>query len=129
LKQLVPGISVAGIDVSEYGISEAPGDVRGDLVVGNAAQLPFRDQHFDFVFSINTLHNLYCYELYDALREIERVGRSNKYVCVESYRNEDEKANLLYWQLTCESFCTPTEWEWWFKHSGYTGDHSFIFFE
>ena len=28
------------------------------------------------------------------------------YICVESYRNEKEKTNLLYWQLTCESFCT-----------------------
>jgi protein-L-isoaspartate(D-aspartate) O-methyltransferase len=26
-------------------------------------------------------------------------------------------------------FCTPQEWEWWFAHSGYTGDHSFIYFE
>ena len=52
-----------------------------------------------------------------ALREIERVGRRHKYVCVESYRNEDEKVNLLYWQLTCESFYTPEEWQWWFERS------------
>jgi hypothetical protein len=67
--------------------------------------------------------------LYDALKEVERVGRKNKYICVESWRNEEEKANLLYWQLTCETFGTPAEWEWWFKHTGYTGDHSFIYFE
>jgi protein-L-isoaspartate(D-aspartate) O-methyltransferase len=48
---------------------------------------------------------------------------------VESYRNEEEKANLLYWQLTCESFCTPQEWLWWFQQTGYTGDYSFIYFE
>jgi protein-L-isoaspartate(D-aspartate) O-methyltransferase len=40
-----------------------------------------------------------------------------------------EKANLLYWQVTCEAFNTPDEWAWWFNHAGYTGDHSFIFFE
>jgi protein-L-isoaspartate(D-aspartate) O-methyltransferase len=44
-------------------------------------------------------------------------------------RTEEEKANLLYWQFTCEMFCTPKEWEWWFAHTGYTGDHSFIYFE
>ena len=63
------------------------------------------------------------------LKEIERVGKKNKYICVESYKNEIEKSNLLYWQVTCEMFCTPKEWEWWFKETGYSGDHSFIFFE
>ena len=48
---------------------------------------------------------------------------------VESYRNEREKANLLHWQLTCECFYTPQEWEWLFETFGYTGDHSFIYFE
>jgi len=43
--------------------------------------------------------------------------------------NEVEKANLLYWQVTCEAFCTPQEWEWWFRQTGYSGDHSFIYFE
>ena len=90
---------------------------------------PFPDKHFDFVFSITTLHNLHNYDLDKALREMERVGKKNKYLCVESYRNEVEKANLLYWQVTCEAFCTPEEWDWWFKQTGYTGDHSFIYFE
>ena len=87
------------------------------------------DGYFDYVFSITTLHNLHNYDLDKALREMERVGRKNKYLCVESYRNEEEKANLLYWQVTCEAFCTPEEWEWWFKTTGYTGDYSFIYFE
>ena len=41
-------------------------------------------------------------------------------ICAESYRNEEEKANLLYWQLTCEAFCSPEEWEWWFEKTGYS---------
>jgi hypothetical protein len=81
------------------------------------------------VISINTLHNLYCYDLDKALREIQRVGRRHRYVVVESYRTEEEKANLLYWQLTCEGFYTPAEWEWWFQRCGYEGDWSFIYFE
>ena len=74
-------------------------------------------------------HLLACFDLDRALREIERVGRGQKYVVVEAYRNEEEKANLLYWQLTCESFHRPEGWEWWFKQTGYTGDWSFIYFE
>ena len=64
-----------------------------------------------------------------ALKEIMRVSRGKSYIVMESYRTEEEKANLLYWQLTCECFFTPAEWEWLFKEFGYTGDYSFIFFE
>ncbi len=129
LTQAVPGVVVTGIDVSEYAIAHSKEEVRPFLQCANAASLPFPDQSFDLVISITTLHNLYCYELDQALREIERVGAKRKYLCVESYRNEAEKVNLLYWQLTCEMFCTPQEWAWWFRQTGYTGDHSFIYFE
>lgn len=129
LTQLLPGVEVYGIDVSGYAIENAKEEIKDRLQVGNATSLPYPDKHFDFVFSLNALHNLHCYDLDKALREMERVGKGNKYLCVESYRTEEEKANLLYWQVTCEAFNTPEEWEWWFKQTGYTGDHSFIYFE
>ena len=127
--QAVPGIEVRGLDVSTYGIEHAKPEVKPFLDLGHARKLPYADASFDLVVSINTLHNLHCYDLDLALREIERVGKKNKFICVESYRTEEEKANLLYWQLTCEAFCTPEEWAWWFERTGYTGDHGFIFFE
>ena len=95
----------------------------------SADQLDFPDQTFDLVYSLTTLHNLPCFQLDRALREMQRVTLGPAYLCVESYRNEVEKANLLYWQLTCEMFCSPEEWDWWFHHTGYEGDHSFIYFE
>jgi protein-L-isoaspartate(D-aspartate) O-methyltransferase len=48
---------------------------------------------------------------------------------VESYRDQREKANLLYWQLTCKSFYSTNDWEWLYRKIGYTGDYGFIFFE
>lgn len=126
---LVPGVEVFGLDISSYAIEHAKTEIKDSIQLGNANSLPFSDKYFDLVYSINTLHNLYNYELDHSLREIERVGKDNKYICVESYRNEAEKANLLYWQVTCEAFCTPEEWQWWFEQTGYSGDHSFIFFE
>ena len=129
LTRVLPGLEVWGIDISEYAILNGKKELKERLQVCNATALPFQDNYFDFVFTINTVHNLYNYELDSALREIERVGKKNKYLCVESYRNETEKTNLLYWQVTCETFCTPKEWEWWFRTTGFTGDHSFIYFE
>jgi len=81
------------------------------------------------VYTLNVFHNLKNFELWSALQEMERVGRGAKYWVSESFRNEREKVNLLYWQLTCRSFYSVEEWEWLFKKVGYTGDYSFIFFE
>ena len=127
--KVVPGIEIQGIDISEYAIANAKEEIKDNIRVGCATELPYPDDYFDLVISITTLHNLPNYDLDKALREIERVSKKNKYICVESYRNEEEKANLLYWQVTCEAFCTPEEWDWWFRQTGYTGDYSFIYFE
>ena len=127
--KVIPDAEIFGIDISNYAIENSKEEIREHLQVGNATELPWPDNHFDLVCSMNTFHNLYNYELEKALKEFERVGKQNKYICVESYRTEEEKTNLLYWQVTCEAFCTPKEWEWWFEQTGYTGDHSFIYFE
>ena len=127
--QVVPGLDVAGIDISDYGVANAKEEVKPFLKVAGADELPFGDNEFDFVYSMTTLHNLKIAELYTAVQEIVRVGRGDAYVMVESYRNEREKVNLLYWQLTCESFYSPEEWAWIYERNGYTGDYGFIFFE
>jgi protein-L-isoaspartate(D-aspartate) O-methyltransferase len=124
-----PGVQVAGLDISAYAVENSREEVRSFLHVGGADRLPFADRSFDLVVSINMLHNLYINNLFDALKEIERVGRGARHLVVEAYRNEREKVNLLYWQLTCRAFHTPDEWEWIFRQAGYTGDYSFIFFE
>lgn len=127
--QVVPGVKVQGVDISEYAIQNAKEEVRPYLKLGNAVSLPYEDKSFDLVFSINTLHNLYCYDLVKALKEMERVGKKDKYLVVEAYRNEEEKVNLMYWVLTGECYFTPEEWKWFFDLAGYKGDYSFIYFE
>ena len=127
--RVVDDADVHGIDISDYAIEHAKEEVQPNLKVGSATDLPFDTDSFDFVFSINTLHNLYNYDLQRAAAEIERVGRGATHISIESYRNEREKMNLLYWQLTCRAFLTPQEWEWAFAQAGYTGDYGCIFFE
>jgi len=129
LMQAVPGLVVAGLDVSQYGIENAKEEVRPQLTIGTACNLPWPDASFDFVFSINTFHNLKNFELAQALAEMRRVGKEHRYICVESYRTEREKANLLFWQLTCETFYRPEEWHWFYEQYGYEGDSEFIYFE
>jgi SAM-dependent methyltransferase len=128
--QIVPGLGISGIDMSRYGVENAKEEVRSLLKVGSAVELPYPDHHFDLVVSLGVLHNLPLEDVFRAVPEIERVGRrQSKYLMVESFRSEREKANLLYWQLTCLSFHSPETWAWIYNKCGYTGDHGFIFFE
>lgn len=127
--QAVPGCEVAGLDISEYGVAHAKEEVKPYLKVGNCTTLPWPDQHFDFVYSINAFHNLTIDQLKLAVQEMQRVGKGRKWLCVESYRNEREKVNLLYWQITCESFFRPEGWKFLYKEWGYDGDVGFIYFE
>ncbi|MCH9000471.1 MAG: class I SAM-dependent methyltransferase, partial [Proteobacteria bacterium] len=109
--QVLPGVEVSGIDISQYALENAKEEVLTSLRLGTAIDLPYEDRQFDLVVSINTLHNLYNYDLRKALQEIERVGKEHKHVAVDSYRTEREKVNLMYWHITCECFYTPHEWE------------------
>jgi SAM-dependent methyltransferase len=129
LTQVVPGLKVHGLDISEYGLAQAKEEISARLKLGDCVSLPWEDNSFDFVFSINTFHNLEIYSLEKALKEMQRVSKSKAWLCVESYRNEVEKANLLYWQITCMSFYSTVEWNWIYKMWGYKGDYGFIFFE
>lgn len=128
-KKILPDASIKGFDISKYAIGNAKEEVRKDVFCHRAQdKYLFKDKEFDLVVSLTTFHNLLIYELKSALREIERVGK-NKYITVESYRNEEELFNLQCWALTCELFFRPKEWVWLFNEFGYSGDYEFIYFE
>ena len=128
-KRLLPDAEIVGFDISRHGIGDSKPEVRDSLAL-HRAQDPydFPDKHFDLVLSLACLHNLRLPDLQSALREIERVGK-NKYVMVESFRNEQEQFNLQCWALTAEAFFRNDEWVWLYDHFGYTGDYEFIYFE
>lgn len=129
LTKLLPKAEVRGVDISKYALAHAKEEIRPQLVWGSAEALPFEDGQFDLVISLMTLHNLRLPSLAKSLSEMQRVTRKDAFLSVESYRSEAEKVNLLYWQLTCESFFTPEEWTWLFEKCGYRGDYEFLFFE
>jgi SAM-dependent methyltransferase len=126
---LEPRLQVKGFDVSEHGINCATDLIKPYLFLHEAqAPFPFADQEFDLVISLGTLHNLKLPDLALSLGEIERTGKQ-RYVMLESYRNDQELFNLQCWALTCESFFGHQEWVWLYRHFGYSGDYEFIYFE
>ena len=128
-QKLLPNAEVRGFDISRHGLADAPEPIRPHLFRQRAQDpYPFADRHFDLVISLGCFHNLRVFELQAALGEVERVGK-DKYVMVESYRNEQELFNLECWALTAESLFDVEEWVWLYRHFGYTGDYEFIYFE
>jgi len=129
LAQLLPDAEVAGFDVSEHGLRDAPEAIRPHLFRYQAQDpLPWGDGYFDLAISLGCLHNLRLFELHVALSEMQRVAR-DKYVMLESYRSEQELFNLQCWALTAESFFDTAEWIWLYRNAGYHGDYEFIYFE
>ena len=123
LTQLVPGITAAGIDISQYAIENAKPEVSQYLQVANAVQLPFDDNSFDVVISINTVHNLEKDECATALQEIERVSRGKSFITVDAYRNDAEKELMMDWNLTAKTIMSVDGWVSFFKEINYTGDY------
>lgn len=123
LLTVVPGLRVAGLDISSYALAHAEPDVAGKLARGSGRDLPFDTACFDVVLSINTLHNLARDDLVCALREIERVGTGRAYVQVDAYRCESERAAFVDWVLTAETYHEPQGWRALFAEAGYRGDY------
>lgn len=123
VKEAIPGISIAGVDIASYAIENAMVDVKPFLKISNAIKLPYPDKSFDVVISINTVHNLERNECAIALQEIERVSRGKSFITVDAYRNDIEKERMYAWNLTAKTIMSVDEWILFFNEVGYTGDY------
>jgi ubiquinone/menaquinone biosynthesis C-methylase UbiE len=117
-------IKVYGVDISAYAKSKAMTNVKNKITICNCKKLPFKDNYFDLVISLNAIHNLKKNECIQALKEIQRVTKKNAFVQVDAYRNKNEKKIFLDWMLTAKTFLTPQKWKQLFKKAGYKGDYN-----
>ena len=123
IAEAIPGITLQGIDISEYAITNAIEDVKPNIQVADARELPFEDDSFDVVISINTVHNLEKDELAKALKEIERVSRGKSFITVDAYNSDEEKERMYAWNLTAKTIMSVDEWVKFFAEVGYSGDY------
>lgn len=129
LKSLLPGLKIAGFDISKYALENAKSEIKECLFCHDAKDdFLFKDKEFDLAISLNTLHNLKIFDLKNALKNMQRVAKHG-YLVVESYCNEKELFNLQCWALTAQAFFSKDEWVWLFNEFGYSGDYEFIYFE
>jgi ubiquinone/menaquinone biosynthesis C-methylase UbiE len=129
LLSVCPGLEAFGLDISEYALMKCEPEVVGRLHLGDATKLPFPDNSFAAVISLNTVHNLERGELITALKEIERVAPGRGFVQVDSYRTPEQKAIFEEWVLTAKCHDYPEGWIKLFKEAGYTGDYYWTIIE
>lgn len=121
--RLIPGIEIHGIDISEYAINNSKKEIKESLQVGNAINLPFKDNYFDLVISITTLHNLNKTDMQHALNEIKRVSKKHAFITLDAYSTDEEKKAMEAWNLTALTVMHVDEWTKFFEEVGYNGDY------
>ena len=111
-----------GVDISAYAIENSIKELKPNLKVANATKLPYKDNQFDLVISINTIHNLDKDNCAHSLKEISRVSKGNAFVTVDAYRNEEEKKRMYAWNLTAKTIMSVNDWKIFFNNNSYKGD-------
>ena len=128
LLEVCPGISVVGIDVAQYAITNAVASAKPFLRVGSADELgEYPNQHFDFIAAMNTIHFLKPARAEKALREMMRIGKGKYFVQVDAYTNEIERERLLAWAPTIKTVYSVDDWQKLFRKVGYEGDYFWTF--
>lgn len=126
-KELMPNLTIAGLDISEYATGQAFETVRPYLSVGNAKEIPYDNDSFDLVVSINTVHHLALPECKQAIREIQRVSRAHTFIVVDAWRTDEEKDRMMKWNQWGMTSMHVDDWKELFAEVGYTGDYYWFF--
>lgn len=125
-KEALPGLTVAGIDISDYVLENTLETVKPFCQKASCDALPFEDNSFDLVVSIATIHNLDLEGVKESLREIMRVTRKDAFIKVNGYRTEEERIALEEWNLVAKTILHVDDWKKVFEEVGYTGDYSWF---
>jgi ubiquinone/menaquinone biosynthesis C-methylase UbiE len=118
-----PGLEAFGIDISEYALMHCEPEAVGRLHLGSGDKLPFPDNSFAAVISLNTIHNFERHDAIRAVREVERLAPGRGFIQVDSYHTPEQREIFMSWVLTAKFHDYPKGWLEVFTTAGYTGDY------
>jgi ubiquinone/menaquinone biosynthesis C-methylase UbiE len=129
LMQVCPGLEAFGLDISLYALMNCEPGLVGRLHLGTAEKMPFPDNSFDCVLSLNTVHNFPRPRAVKVMKEIQRLSGGKAFVQVDSYHTPEQKEIFESWVLTAEFHDYPAGWIKLFEEAGYTGDYYWTIIE
>jgi len=122
-KRHLPDSNLKGVDISSYAIENSLPEIKNSLEVGDCKKLSYKNNEFDLVISINTIHNHELKECAESITEIDRVSKKNSFIIVDAYNTDEEKEKLFAWNLTAKTILHTNEWKDLFKKNNYKGDY------
>ena len=88
-------------------------------------KLPYKDNSFNLVLSISTIHNLEKKFIKQALNELIRVSKGSIFIRVKAFKNIRQKKFIDKWNLVAKSNLSEKQWIKLFKQVKFEGDYSF----
>jgi ubiquinone/menaquinone biosynthesis C-methylase UbiE len=64
-------------------------EIKNYIQIANAKKLPYPDDSFDIVISINTVDHLPLEDCKNAISEINRVAKTNAFICANVWKTEE----------------------------------------
>lgn len=122
-KKLIPKMNMRGIDISQYAFDKAIDEMKPFITVGNARELPYPDNSYDLVLSINTVDHLPLDDCKRAIKEIQRVTKKDSFISVNAWRTDEERERILKWNVTALTCMHVDDWIELFNEIGYMGDY------
>ena len=123
LQDLIPGITVYGIEDHRYPISKSLPSVKKNIkYVSSYYDIKFKKNYFDFVHAHNSI---YRYSLRDMIKVIKKISFISKksHITVPVYYNEKERSKFLDWSLLGGIILKEKDWKQMFKFLNYKGDY------
>lgn len=116
------GMEVSGWDKSQYAIDHCHPDLKGKIKYAESSELPFKNNHFDFILGKEVLPHVPKKDLEILIDECIRTGKGNIFFEIQTGRNEFEIEGLLTWDRTHKTMETPEWWDSFLAKKNYPGD-------
>ena len=123
---LLPGVTVKGIEVSDYAIEHSLDTVRDHIQKAALTRFPFQEETFDLVIGLGVVYALNLADAIQCLKEIQRVTMRHSFITLGSYDSEEEFRMFRYWTLLGCTILSSADWIEVLKHAQYGGDYKFV---
>jgi len=116
------GLKVAGIDISQYAISQAHPNVKDRILLCQAYELPFESDSFSMVLGKDILPHIPEHHVASAVKECMRVSKGSIFFEIPCGRTPRELEYMKHWDGTFLTIHTQQWWEDLLMSLNYPGD-------